>query len=56
MSEVRHLVGAILDRKDSWDPFEIKFRRLQGLVLDAYGAIEAQILVGFERSGADSRV
>jgi len=44
VSEVRHFLGAILDRKDPWDVLEIVVRGVPRLMLDAYGAVEAQIL------------
>jgi hypothetical protein len=49
VSEIRHFVGAILDRKDPQDILEIKFRSVRGLVLDAYGTVEAQILCALRK-------
>jgi hypothetical protein len=43
VSEVRHLVGAIDDRKGSCGVLEIGVGGVQGRMLEAHGALEAQL-------------
>jgi hypothetical protein len=43
VGEVRHLVGAIVDRKGPCGVFDLKVGRVQGRMLKAHGALEAQL-------------